>query len=384
MTDKTHALLSASGSKRWLSCPPSARLEEKVPDKSSAAAKEGTLAHAISEFKLKAYLLNGKLPDTLPQSFSNDEYFYKSMLDYIDEYVDLAVEEINKALADDAHAYIAVEEKIDYNDWANGGFGTGDLIIVTNDYVHVMDLKFGKGIPVSALDNTQLQMYALGLISSYYCLFEFNKVQMTIVQPRNGGVSTQEKSVDELIAWGNNFVKPKAELAYAGRGKLCAGSWCKFCKVAVRCRVYADYCMELAKLEFKPPELLNDEELADALGQIDDLVHYATRLKEYALAEALAGRVFPGYKLVEGRSVRKYIDDKQIMARLAEYYDEKVYLKPKQLMSITELTKKLGKKTFDSLIGDLIDKPQGKPTLAPADDPRAEYSSPENDFDVID
>lgn len=383
MTNKSHALLCASGSKRWLSCPPSARLEENFPDSETEAAQEGTLAHSIAEVNLNAYLADTDV--SLPEEITASRFYSKSMLDYVAEYTDLGIEKINMALKLDKDAHIAVEQKIDYGGWAQEGFGTGDLVIITGDYIEIVDLKYGKGVPVSAAGNTQMRMYALGLYDEFYWLYGFEKVHMTIVQPRNGGISEEEISIEELLNWGETVVKPKARLAFKGEGELCAGKWCRFCRAAKRCRAYADYCMELAKLDFKDPDLLTDEELAESLRRIDDLVKYANNLKHYALAQALSGNVLPGFKLVEGRSSRKYTDAEAVIERLifADYAPED-YFKPQELKSLTELTKSIGKKAVDTVLSDLIIKPPGKPALVPEDDPRPEYNSVENDFEILD
>lgn len=383
MTNKSHALLCASGSKRWLSCPPSARLEENFPDNETEAAQEGTLAHSIAEVNLNAYLADTDV--SLPEEITASRFYSKSMLDYLAEYTDLGIEKINTALKLDKDAHIAVEQKIDYGSWAQEGFGTGDLVIITGDYIEIVDLKYGKGVPVSATGNTQMRMYALGLYDEFYWLYGFEKVRMTIVQPRNGGISEEEISIEELLNWGETVVKPKARLAFKGEGELCAGKWCRFCRAAKRCRAYADYCMELARLDFKDPDLLTDEELAESLRRIDDLVKYANNLKHYALAQALSGNVLPGFKLVEGRSSRKYTDAEAVIERLifADYAPED-YFKPQELKSLTELTKSIGKKAVDTVLSDLIIKPPGKPALVPEDDPRPEYNCVENDFEILD
>lgn len=383
MTNKSHALLCASGSKRWLSCPPSARLEENFPDNETEAAQEGTLAHSIAEVNLNAYLADTDV--SLPEEITASRFYSKSMLDYVAEYTDLGIEKINTALKLDKDAHIAVEQKIDYGGWAQEGFGTGDLVIITGDYIEIVDLKYGKGVPVSATGNTQMRMYALGLYDEFYWLYGFEKVRMTIVQPRNGGISEEEISIEELLNWGKTVVKPKARLAFKGEGELCAGKWCRFCRAAKRCRAYADYCMELARLDFKDPDLLTDEELAESLRRIDDLVKYANNLKHYALAQALSGNVLPGFKLVEGRSSRKYTDAEAVIERLifADYAPED-YFKPQELKSLTELTKSIGKKAVDTVLSDLIIKPPGKPALVPEDDPRPEYNCVENDFEILD
>ena len=385
MTEPAHALLSASGSKRWLSCPPSARLEETYPDKETTAAREGTLAHAIGEFYLKYYLKHNHTNVTLQKQFRNQEFYNKAMFDYVFEYIDICIEKINTALSIDKTAYIAIEEKIDYSEWAKEGFGTGDLVIITDKYVEIVDLKYGKGVAVSAIDNTQMQMYALGIISNFGFMYDFDTIQMTIFQPRNGGISSQEKSVKDLIKWGENIVKPTAELAYDGIGKFNAGKWCLFCRASLRCKKYSEYCLSVAKYDFIDPEFMSDEEMADALNRIEPLIHYAKQIKDYALSEALQGRTWPGYKLVEGKSSRKYSDIDAVIGRLQKAnIDSSDFMKEPELKSITELTKLLGKKTFSILLDDLITKISGKPTLVDIDDPRPEYNSPENDFEILD
>lgn len=385
MSTPAHALLSASASKRWLSCTPSARLESQFPDRAGEAAREGTLAHAIAEFYLKSYLSDAKAEPKIPEEFSADAMYSGSMLEYVREYTDLCIEKANAALVADPYAVIDVEKRIDYSQWAQNGFGTGDMVIVSSPLVEIVDLKYGKGVPVSAKDNTQMQMYALGIISAYYGLYEFEKVRMTIVQPRNGGVSEQEMTVAQLRRWGEEVVKPRAALAYKGEGELCAGSWCRFCKAAVRCRAYSDHCLRLAQMEFRAADMMTDDELSDALSRVDDLVSYANKLKEYALSEALAGRTWPGWKLVEGRSRRTYADTDAVMERLRDSgYERAFYMKPPELKSITELSKALGKKKFAHLLDGLIDKPPGKPALASVSDPRPEYNPAENEFSNLD
>lgn len=228
-------------------------------------------------------------------------------------------------------------------------------------------------------------MYALGIISNFGFMYDFDTIQMTIFQPRNGGISSQEKSVKDLIKWGENIVKPTAELAYDGIGEFNAGKWCLFCRASLRCKKYSEYCLSVAKYDFIDPEFMSDEEMADALNRIEPLIHYAKQIKDYALSEALQGRTWPGYKLVEGKSSRKYSDTDAVIGRLQKAnIDSSDFMKEPELKSITELTKLLGKKTFSILLDDLITKISGKPTLVNIDDPRPEYNSPENDFEILD
>ena len=227
-----HAVLSASGSKRWLSCPPSARLERKFPDKAGEAAQEGTLAHALAEARIRHWL--GEISEsglTLRiDNIRHDALYSPEMGEYVSEYVDLCIEKINAA-----QGTALVEERLDFSRWVKNGFGTGDMVIIGDGVLEIVDLKYGKGVPVSAEGNTQMQLYALGAIEQYGYIYDFDHVRMSIFQPRNGGLSTQLMSVDELLAWGES-IKPIAELAYEGKGEFKAGDHCRFCRAAAQCK----------------------------------------------------------------------------------------------------------------------------------------------------
>lgn len=373
-----HATLSASGSKRWLSCPPSAVLEKHFPDHAGVFAEEGTYAHSVAE-----HILHGYLTDTNPEIDASSEYYSPELMDYVNEYTDVVIEKINAARATDKAAIAMVEERLDFSDWVPGGFGTGDAVIISDGILEIVDLKYGKGVPVPAEGNTQMQLYALGAISSYGMLYEFDSVRMTIVQPRNGGVSEQLMRVSELLEWGES-VKPVAQLAINGKGEYKAGDHCRFCKAACRCKTLAAYNMELAQLEFKDANLLTDEELADVLTRVDPLKKYADKVAEYALSEALGGHAIPGYKIVEGRSRRMYtseLDAADILTG-AGYQSDKIY-QPTKLLSITDMQKLLTKKKFDALLGKVIEKPPGKPTLAPESDKRPVFNPAAADFDDL-
>lgn len=378
-----HAVLSASGSKRWLSCPPSARLEQKFPEKEEKDfAAEGTYAHSMAEYILTRFI-KGE-PENL-SLFDNESPFYSAeMVDYVREYTDACEEKIMQARATDEGSIAMVEQRLDFSEFVPHGFGTGDCVIISDGLLEIVDLKYGKGVKVEAEGNTQLQLYALGAISAFSPVYDFDKVRMTIVQPRNGGISEQTKTVEELLAWGES-VKPIAKLAIEGKGAFKAGEHCRFCRAAPRCKALADYNMELAKLEFKDIDLLTDEEVADVLSRVDDLKHYADMIARYALQEALSGqKKWPGYKLVAGRSRRVYKDagaaGKVLLA--AGYSEDKIY--KKELLGITDMTKLLTRKKFDELLGDYIEKPMGKPTLVPSSDKRPEYNPAAKDFTDLD
>lgn len=375
-----HAVLSASASKRWLSCPPSARLERKFPDRAGEAAREGTLAHALAETQIRHYL--GEITDEEEalriKAIRDDALYAPEMDEYVSEYVDLCIEKINAA-----QGLALVEERLDFSRWIKHGFGTGDMVILGDGALEIVDLKYGKGVPVPAEGNPQMQLYALGAIEQYGCIYDFDHVRMSIFQPRNGGLSTHLVSVDDLLAWGEE-IKPIAELAYAGKGEFQAGEHCRFCKAAAQCKTLSEYNMELAKLEFRDGDLLTDEEVSLVLSRVDGLVRYAEKIKVFALNEALKGHKWPGYKVVEGRSNRRITDEVKAskLLRKAGYSDDVIY-KPLKMQGITELEKALTKKKFTTLLGSVVEKPPGKPTLVPEEDERLEYDSAKNEFEVM-
>lgn len=375
-----HAVLSASASKRWLSCPPSARLERKFPDRAGEAAREGTLAHALAETQIRHYL--GEITDEEEalriKAIRDDALYAPEMDEYVSEYVDLCIEKINAA-----QGLALVEERLDFSRWIKHGFGTGDMVILGDGALEIVDLKYGKGVPVPAEGNPQMQLYALGAIEQYGCIYDFDHVRMSIFQPRNGGLSTHLVSVDDLLAWGEE-IKPIAELAYAGKGEFQAGEHCRFCKAAPQCKTLSEYNMELAKLEFRDGDLLTDEEVSLVLSRVDGLVRYAEKIKVFALNEALKGHKWPGYKVVEGRSNRRITDEVKAskLLRKAGYSDDVIY-KPLKMQGITELEKALTKKQFTTLLGSVVEKPPGKPTLVPEEDERLEYDSAKNEFEVM-
>ena len=375
-----HAILSASGSKRWLSCPPSARLERKFPDKAGEAAQEGTLAHALAEARIRHWL--GEISEnglTLRlDSIRHDALYSPEMGEYVSEYVDLCIEKINEA-----QGVALVEERLDFSRWVKNGFGTGDMVIIGDGVLEIVDLKYGKGVPVSAEGNTQMQLYALGAIEQYGYIYDFDHVRMSIFQPRNGGLSTQLMSVDELLAWGES-IKPIAELAYAGKGDFKAGEHCRFCRAAAQCKALADYNMEIAKLEFRDADLLTDDEVSFVLSRVDGLIRYADKIKTFALAEALKGHRWLGFKVVAGRSNRRITDAAEAVKLLrgAGYADDVIY-KPLEMQTITDLEKTITKKKFGELLGSVVEKPPGKPTLVPEDDKRPEYDPAKTEFEVM-
>ena len=375
-----HAVLSASGSKRWLSCPPSARLERKFPDRAGEAAQEGTLAHALAEARIRHWLgeISGNGLTLRIDNIRHDALYSHEMGEYVSEYVDLCIEKINEA-----HGTALVEERLDFSRWVKNGFGTGDMVIIGDGVLEIVDLKYGKGVPVSAEGNTQMQLYALGAIEQYGYIYDFDHVRMSIFQPRNGGLSTQLMSVSELLAWGES-IKPIAELAYEGKGEFKAGDHCRFCRAAAQCKALADYNLEIAKLEFRDADLLTDDEVSFVLSRVDGLIRYADKIKTFALAEALKGHKWPGFKVVTGRSNRRITDTAQAVKLLrgAGYADDVIY-KPLEIQTITDLEKTITKKKFGEILGSVVEKPPGKPTLVPEDDERPEYDPAKTEFEVM-
>lgn len=363
-----HALLSASSSWRWLHCTPSARLEAAMPEETSEYAEEGTRAHAVAEKRLKHFLFSGEL---YKEPFEDVD---AEMWDATGRYVDTCVEKINEARAASPDARTGVEVQLKFDRWVPKGFGTGDCVLVSDKYIEVVDLKYGKGVPVSAEGNTQMRLYALGALAEYGNYYAAGKVRMTIVQPRLDSISTDEMTTADLLSWGDT-IQPIALRAWRGEGAKEAGGWCRFCKARNTCRALHDKMLEGVKTDFEAAEL-SPEEITDVLRKAKDIKRWLDSLEDYALGEALRGKMLPHMKLVEGRSTRRITDEEAAAARLqrAGYSDASIW-KPWQLQSITALEKLVGKGKLKDLLGDLIEKPKGKPTLVSEDDHRPPMES---------
>ncbi len=376
--ERAHAILSASGAERWLQCPPSARLEEQFPDEESVFAAEGTLAHALAELHVGAFVGLHHSPyfDQRLNELCADPQYSPEMLDHVNTYLDLAIERILEARERSKDAIVLVEQRLDFSAWVPEGFGTGDLVIIADGVLEVVDFKYGKGVPVSAESNPQMMLYALGAIDQFGMLYDIEMVRMTICQPRLDSISTYESSVLDLEIWGNGLVKPIAELAIDGGGEFSAGDHCRFCRARYTCRARADTNLELAKFDFTDPPLLSDDEIGEILARAEALQKWAADVQSYALDQAENhGKQWPGWKLVEGRSVRKYADADAIAAKLigSGYPEAMIY--ERSLLGITAMEKTLGKKKFGDLLSELIVKPAGKPTLAPLSDKRPALNS---------
>lgn len=363
-----HALLSASSSYRWLRCTPSARLEQQFEDEQSPYAAEGTKAHALAET-----LLNRLLFDmNYDESEAEPENYSREMSEAVSQYVDICMEKANEARKRSADAEIMVEARLDYSEWAPEGFGTGDMVIVADEVLEVVDLKYGKGVPVSAINNSQMRLYALGAYAAYGLLYDIKKVKMTIVQPRLDSVTTDSMAIDDLLAWGET-VKPVAKKAFEGEGDCVAGSHCGFCKVRHLCRALADTCLEeFYKMGGKKTNLLMDSEVAHILDMYPVIKRWLEDVNDYAIQKAVSGeKDWPGYKVVEGTSKRKITEPiKAAQALLAADYEASEIYRPQELKTITDLTKLLGRNGFNEIVGPFVVKPPGKPTLAPLSDPR--------------
>ncbi|MDW7668051.1 MAG: DUF2800 domain-containing protein [Bacillota bacterium] len=382
---RKHAILSASGASRWLACPPSAKLEEELPDKTSVYAEEGTAAHTYAEIMLRTIIGGNDGGDILDaQQFEeNNEYYSESMGDYINRYTDFVMEKYNEALSRSKDAKLMLEQRLDFSRWVPDGFGTGDTVIISDGILEIIDLKYGKGVQVESENNSQMKLYALGALNEYDFLYDINEVRMTIHQPRLDHVSTSSLKPEELMAWGNNTVQPIADMAIEGKGEFKAGDHCRFCKIRSTCRARAEKNLELATYEFKEPPTLSVDEIGKVLEKAAELKNWAKDIEKYALKEAeKKGTKFPGWKLVEGRSRRTYTDEDKIADVLkSKRYRVKDIYKPQQLIGITAMQKLLGKKKLGDLIGDYIVKPAGKPTLAPESDKRPELNLVEDEFD---
>lgn len=367
-----HALLSASSAYRWLACPPSALLSAKYEDTSSSYAQEGTAAHALAEHKvLKA--LGRKADDPT----ENLDYFNEEMDEATDAYAGYVLEQVAEAKKATTDPIVLVEQRVDFSTYVPDGFGTADALIIADNKLSITDLKYGRGVLVEADHNPQLMCYALGAYEMFSALYDIETVSMTIFQPRRDNVSVFEMKASDLLEWAENTLKPKAELAAEGKGDFTAGEHCRFCKAKADCRARAEANLALARYDFALPPTLTDADIEAILPLLDELTSWAEDIKAYALTRAVAGKEWHGYKLVAGRSNRKYVNEDAVAKKVSDAgfnpYEEK-------LLGITAMTKLLGKNRFEELLSSLIEKPQGKPTLVPESDKRPAMNSAKEDF----
>ncbi len=378
--NRGHATLSASSSHRWMACPPSVKLSEHFTETTSQYAEEGTYLHELCELKLHRYL--GDVPaETIEMQYQDheDNAFYSDEAESVtDEYVAFCVETIEAVRLGCKDPFIMVEHRLDFSDYVPNGFGTGDLVIVADGMIEVIDFKGGRGVRVNAECNSQLMLYGLGALLEFDALYDIKSVRMTIVQPRLNNTSTYEITAEALLQWAENEVKPKALQAAKGEGDFCAGDHCRFCRARYTCRSRSEYHMALAVRDFKQPDLLSDEELVDILPVAESLNNWVQDLLAYATQQAIDGKQWAGYKLVAGRSVRKYTSDAEVIKAATEAGYTDIY--KTALLGIGELEKRMGRKQFNEVLGKYIIKPEGAPTLVPESDSRKAISTAGMDF----
>ena len=372
MPPKAHAILSASSSHRWLNCPPSARLCETYEDKGSDYAAEGTDAHSFCEYKLRKALGMCAVDPSEHLTWYSEE-----MEDCSNGYAAYILELVEAAKETCADPVVLIEQRVDFSRWVEQGFGTSDAIIISDGTLRVIDYKHGLGVLVEADNNPQMMCYALGALELFDAIYDIDNVAMTVYQPRRQNISTFEMSKDDLYRWAEEVLKPTAELAFADDGNFLCGEWCGFCKAKHECRARAEANLLLAQYDFKLPPLLEDSEIDVILSRADQLVSWVNDIKEYALQQAISGKDWTGFKLVEGRSNRRYTDEAAVTQAVTnagfDPYERK-------LLGITAMQKLLGKSRFEELLSAYIEKPQGKPTLVPESDKRPVMNNAKTDF----
>ena len=398
-----HAILAPSAASRWIKCTPSARLEEQMPNQDTAYTREGTIAHSIGEILLHYYLdikatavlefeeLKqlpwNEIPDLVEAmaECQNEGLNFFEMLETVHEgYVRIVMEKYLAAKAEDPEALLLIEQKFKLSEYVPESFGSSDAVIIWNNTCDVNDLKYGKGLKVEAEGNNQMMLYALGALCGPCELYNITQVQMTILQPRLNHVSSAAMSTAELLDWAKNTLRPAALLAFEGKGELVPGNHCQFCRAAPRCKALLAKAQIVTTAD-ATPEMLEIDQLGEALKAADILKNWVKKLEDYCLKIALEGTEIPGYKIVEGRSLRCIKDQPEALRRLFNAgFNEDDVCKPKEIKTITDLEKLLRKQAFNDILGDLIIKPQGKPTLVPESDKRPVFRNANDDFKNID
>lgn len=388
-----HAKLPPSSAERWINCPGSVALSAQLPPPSSSPyADEGTLAHAVAELKLRRNIgeITPKQYDKELTKLQESEYWCGEMDEATDFYADTVIEHLAAAGSD---AELMIEQHFSLDKWVPESFGTSDAVVIGGNTIEVIDLKYGKGVKVNAEHNAQLRLYGLGASALFGALYDFKTVRYTIIQPRLDHVSTEEVPLSELLLWAEEDVAPRAIMAMEGTDYMACGDWCRWCPAKAICRKRAEYNLEIAKDDLKDPPLLTDEEIGEVLGRADSVKKWVEDIQTYALEQALAGKHYDGWKLVEGRSIRKYADDLKVAEKLvAAGYDEAM-LYERKLYGITAMEKIVGKKKLTTTLGDLLIKPAGKPVLVPESDKReaintteaakADFNNTDEDPDAI-
>lgn len=370
-SSRKHALLSASGAHRWLNCTPSAVLEDKFDSSKtqSVYAQEGTLAHELADITLRLISTKYDMSSSVFQKelarLKKDALYSEEMEVQVKKYVDIVYEEWKASKGE-----LIVEERIDYSHVVKNGFGTNDAAVISDGKLQIFDLKYGKGVKVDADNNPQLMLYAVGMLHKYEMIYDIETVKMCIVQPRLDHYSAFELPVWKLLDWVDEVVIPKAKQAYYGKGEKVAGDWCRFCKVRAACSTLANKNLELAKHEFKDPDLLDMDRLVEIYKQLPMLLSWANAVSDYLLNEALKGKKVKGHKVVEGKSNRRWSDEKKVISLLLESGHKKENVVVEKLRSLTSIERLVGKKVFTTKLKNLVVKPQGKPTLVDENDKR--------------
>lgn len=382
-SERGHALLSPSSSERWLNCTPSARLADAAGSKTSGCAEEGTTAHELAEYVLKSWIYGTFYPECdelpVPENIASNKYYSEEMKEAIGSYVDFVTGEFYEMQKGPFGGSVAtyLEEKLDISGYAPESFGSADVSLVSEQMLHIIDLKYGKGVKVPA-ESPQFKMYALGVLAKFGGP-KVKRVRMSVGQPRLNHYDTIEMGVSDLLEWAEEVLKPKAKLAYEGKGEQVVGSWCQFCPVKATCRAQKN---EIIKdFEDHPDTLLmTDEEIIDMLGKIDRYKSWLESINQYAYSEAMKGKKWDGYKLVEGRSARKIVDPDKVRDKLLNTYLEDEVLNI-SLKGITDLEKLMGKKVFAAEVGEYVKSQPGAPKLVPYNHPGKDYDTA-SDFDI--
>ena len=374
--DEHSKLFSPSASARLLTCPGSAKASEGIPDQESLFAAEGHDAHALAEIRLCERLglqTNEKIEDLT--------FYNREMEDYISDYVSYVLEKVASIKKDCPDATVLIEQKVTAVRYDESLFGSTDVAIIADKVLTIIDLKYGRGVLVNAKENTQEMCYGLCAMETFGNLYDIEDINLCIFQPRLSNVSEWSLTVKELYKWADEILKPGIEKIRAGSEEFHPSRHCVFCKAKPLCKALRDQNLELAKHEFRPAFLMDDSEIEEVLDKADDFVNWINSVKEFALEDAMKGKKYDHYKLVEGRSNRKYIDETKVINVVKEAgynpYEEK-------LLSVTGMQSRLGKARFEELLGNLVVKPRGKLTLVSRDDKRPEVNPASVDFMNLD
>lgn len=370
-TRPAHAKLGPSGAKRWMTCTKSMKFEQQFQDQESEFAMEGTDAHTYAEMIVNAEW------DNIAIFKQESEFYNGEMEEEIRKYIDMVYNEFSISRYYDPNAILIPEMRVYFEEWVPEGFGTADTTIIGGGWLKLIDLKYGKGVPVQAYDNPQLKIYALGAYMMYKSLYDIKNIEMVIGQPRLNSLTRFTMSVEDLLKWADSELKPLAHMAYNGGGEYKAGDHCRFCRGKQRCKVYAEYMMGINTYGFRDPNLLTNADLGDILSRVDAMVNWASDVKSYALSQAEnKGAKIPGWKLVEGRSNRIIKNQEMAVTLLIQdgWRKELLYKDP-ELRPMSEIEKLVGPKVFSNILGNTLIKPAGRPTLVRADDPRPELNS---------